>query len=233
MAEDGSVTPEKQLLKLIEEAKGGDLPGTAGPKKSGRIFAPRQWIGSALGRLAFWKRSAKKRAVAPKKFKWSMETLNRLLGLAVAAAFAYLVWDVGSSAVALRHPPNFALQSEKAAAGAGQEMASLKDAGFYLQQISARDIFQDESKAVKRKQKQEEGKKPSVIIEEQQKNLAEDFALVGISWSSNPDAIIEDKVSRRTHFVKKGSTIGAGIKVEAIFKDKVVLSFEGEEFELR
>ena len=165
MAEDGPVTPEKQLLKLIEEAKGGDLPGTAGPKKSGRLFAPRQWIGSGLGRLAFWKRSAKKRGAVRRKFKWSMGALNRLLGLAVAAAFAYLVWDVGSSAVALRRPPHFVLQSEKAAAGARQETASLKDPGFYLQQISARDIFQDSSKVVKKKQ-QVEGKKAAVVIEE-------------------------------------------------------------------
>ena len=44
--------------------------------------------------------------------------------------------------------------------------------------------------------------------------------------------MIEDKQSVKTFFVKRGQMIGP-VKVEAIFKDKVVLSYEGEEIELR
>ena len=59
------------------------------------------------------------------------------------------------------------------------------------------------------------------------------LALVGISWSKDPDAIIEDKAHQRTFFVKRGQMVGDNIKVEAVFKDHVVLSLDGQEFELR
>jgi hypothetical protein len=58
------------------------------------------------------------------------------------------------------------------------------------------------------------------------------YKLVGISWSKDPDAMIEDTVALRTFFVKRDTLLGR-IKVEAIFKDKVVLSYEGEEAELK
>ena len=45
--------------------------------------------------------------------------------------------------------------------------------------------------------------------------------------------IIEDKAIQKTYFVKRGQTVGNNVKVEAVFKDKVVLSFDGQEFELR
>ena len=59
------------------------------------------------------------------------------------------------------------------------------------------------------------------------------LALVGISWSNDPDVMIEDTKDNRTFFLKKGQLIDNQIKVEAIFKDHVVLSYGGEEVELR
>jgi type II secretory pathway component PulC len=56
---------------------------------------------------------------------------------------------------------------------------------------------------------------------------------VGIAWSNDPDAMIEDTKTHRTFFLKKGQTIDEEIKVQAIFKDRVVLSYKGEEIELR
>ena len=56
--------------------------------------------------------------------------------------------------------------------------------------------------------------------------------LVGISWSNNPDAMVEDTKALKTFFIKRGDMIGK-FRVEAIFKDKIILSFEGEEVELR
>jgi type II secretory pathway component PulC len=72
-------------------------------------------------------------------------------------------------------------------------------------------------------------KGPSSRIIEATQNLK----LVGISWSNDPDVMIEDTQNHRTLFLKKGRLINNEIKVEAIFKDKVVLSYQGEEIELR
>ncbi len=69
---------------------------------------------------------------------------------------------------------------------------------------------------------------PSFSIPEATKHLK----LVGISWSSAPYAMIEDTTASRTFFVKTGEIIGE-IRVQAIFKDKVILSHAGQEIELR
>ena len=50
--------------------------------------------------------------------------------------------------------------------------------------------------------------------------------------NSELDAMIEDTQALRTFFVKRGQMLGQ-VKVEAIFKDKIILSCDGEEAELR
>ena len=62
--------------------------------------------------------------------------------------------------------------------------------------------------------------------------VTQHLRLAGISWSDDPDAMIEDTRTKRTLFVKRGGMIGK-IKVQAIFKDKVVLFYDGEEIELK
>jgi type II secretory pathway component PulC len=57
--------------------------------------------------------------------------------------------------------------------------------------------------------------------------------LVGIAWSNDPEAMIEDGKNKRTFFVKRGQTLDDEVKVVTIFKDKVILTFKGKEFELR
>src|SRR3989338_4347464 len=64
--------------------------------------------------------------------------------------------------------------------------------------------------------------------------LTKNLRLVGISWSADPDVMIEDTNMQRTFFLKKGQVMeNINVKVEAVFKDKVVLSCDGEEAELR
>ena len=55
--------------------------------------------------------------------------------------------------------------------------------------------------------------------------------LVGISWGNEPLAMIEDAESTRTYFVKKGAEV-KGMKVQEISKEKVTLTYEGQEAQL-
>jgi len=99
-----------------------------------------------------------------------------------------------------------------------------KTVSFYTEKISERDIFRMGLKP-----------KEPVFVEEPSSKAAEATAslkLVGISWSDQPDAIIEDTKLNYTFFVKKGSKIG-DVKIEDIFKDRVVLSYEKELIELK
>ena len=58
-----------------------------------------------------------------------------------------------------------------------------------------------------------------------------DLQLVGIYFSEEPEVIIEDKVERKTYFLKEGQNIKE-IKVKTIRKDRVILESDGIDWEL-
>jgi hypothetical protein len=109
------------------------------------------------------------------------------------------------------------------------QMASLlKSLSYYLEKARGRDIF----KIVIKGAATDAGglaKGPSQRIIE----ATQDLRLVGISWSGDPDVMIEDTKTKKTLFLKKGQTINNEIKLQAVFRDKVVLSYAGEEIDLR
>lgn len=230
MAENGPLTPEKQLLKLIEGKGGASRSSGAAPSQSlgqGR-FSLGALRGAFFGRLSFFRRTAQKKLVSPKRRSAiSLTAVNRILAVAVFAAFIYVAGDALAAVIALQRPPNFAMKREAPDAVAAARISPLNESAYYLQKVTARDIFK-------------EGGKPSVSKEVSKGPVSVEsspatsgLSLVGISWSSNPDVIIEDKERQRTYFVKRGQVVGDGVKIEAIFKDHVVLSYEGQEFELR
>lgn len=58
-----------------------------------------------------------------------------------------------------------------------------------------------------------------------------DINLVGIISGENPQAIIEDKKTQKTYYVTKGQLIGE-FQVEDIQEGKIILSSQGQRFEL-
>ena len=104
---------------------------------------------------------------------------------------------------------------------------SFKPVAFYLEGIKKRDIF----KPSPRLQQQALGgvKKAQAKLKE----LAKDLKLVGISWGKSPKAMIRSKSKKNTYFLRQGQMIGTtGIEIKAIFRDKVIISYKGEEMEL-
>jgi hypothetical protein len=64
--------------------------------------------------------------------------------------------------------------------------------------------------------------------------LAQQLGLVGIGWSDDPDVMVENTETKKIYFLKRGERIDGLIKVEAIFEDKVILTYDnGKEMELR
>jgi len=61
--------------------------------------------------------------------------------------------------------------------------------------------------------------------------LAQNLVLLGISLGREPEAIIEDKTTNTTHFLKVGESLGQ-VRVESIAKGRVILSCGGEKLEL-
>ena len=227
MADDRQVTPEKQLLKLIEgtdQGGGGDrLLEKARLKRNALSLLS---FGALFGRLSFFKRSTQKTISRPPKFSLNFTLVNRALLTAVVVALIYVAGDALASAISLRHLPNIVPQKDPLNASAENAVSPLKEENYYLQKVSTRDIFKEYREVEPRKEKKE-------VTPADENEAIKNLSLVGISWSADPDVIIEDKSTQRTYFVKRGQMVGNNVKIEAVFKDKVVLSFEGQEFELR
>lgn len=62
--------------------------------------------------------------------------------------------------------------------------------------------------------------------------LVSTLKLVGVIWSENPQAMIEDVPSNKTYLVNTGEYVGA-LKVNKILRNSVVLGKDKEEYELR
>ncbi len=227
MAEGRQDTPEKQLLKLIEDpnAAGGSAIQQARLKHKGLgMLSLSSLRGALFGRFSFLKRTGQKKA-GSLRLSFSFSAVNKLLLGAIILFFIYVAGDTLASSVNLMHPPNFAFQKEKTAAGEPQSIGTLKEVSYYLQKVAVRDIF-------KEFRPQAANEKREVLPPDSNEKI-KNLTLVGISWSSSPDVIIEDKAQQRTFFLKQGQSVGAGAKVEAIYKDRVIVSLEGKEFELR
>lgn len=227
MADDRQVTPEKQLLKLIEgsgESGQADRPlaGARIKRNASSLLS----FGALFGRFSFFKRATQKKISRSPKFSLSFTLVNRVLLAAVVVLFIYVVTDGVASAISLTHLPNIVPQKDRLTTGSESKVSPLKEESYYLQKVSSRDLFKEYKEADAKKEKKE---MKSADENEASKNLS----LVGISWSADPDVIIEDKSAQKTFFVKRGQMVGNGVKVEAVFKDKVVLSTDGQEFELR
>ena len=227
MAQERTVTPEKQLLNLIETGsakKAGIHAGAAGHKGMS-FFSPGAW----MGRLAFFKDRLKRNrgAIA---IRMDIRFLNAALMALVAALAAYFAVSVFLGVVSLNRKPVLKIDgwTEKEDTASMRAISILKDtASYYTEKVGQRDIFKIRTKpSVAGAASYSRDQVPAITAETQR------YRLVGISWSKNPDAMIEDTSALRTFFVKRGQMLGK-VRVEAIFKDKVILTYEGEEVELR
>lgn len=222
MAENGTPTPEQQLLKLIESGKGANASPASAKARTVPSLAGIK--GALAGRFSFWKRARAKQGGPA----LDLAAVNRLLAIVAVALLAYVTFDAAASAMSLRTPPNISIADRRGATPVSErEVSPLKESSFYLEKVAARDIFKEGP----RERVEPVAAQKETVVETPE--VAGQFSLVGISWSANPDVIIENKAEQRTYFVKRGQPVGAGVKVEAVFKDHVVLSHEGQEFEIR
>lgn len=230
MAQERPLTPEKQLLNLIENPRPKDtaaLQAQTARHKGLSLLSARAWS----GRLSFSKDWLKKFLSASGKRQLDVKAINNLLGLGAAILSVCAAGNFTASIFRLRKMPYE--KSEFKGIGAADtflEGSLLKNSvSYYLEQIRQRDIFRmGPKKAEGETPEPSEPEGPSGEIIEATAHLK----LVGISWSNDPDAMIEDTKALKTFFVKRGQMIG-DVRVQAIFKDKVVLHYRGQEVELR
>lgn len=102
------------------------------------------------------------------------------------------------------------------------EISKPQNYGYYYKQFSKRDIFN----APLTTDKTDTGSVGSNL-----KDATKNLILVGVILGKQPQAIIEDKVTKMTHFLNKGDSIDK-VLVKDILESKVILSSAGEDIEL-
>lgn len=227
MAQERPFTPEKQLLKLIEDPKlkPASFNSLAIKHQGLSLFSFGAWI----GRVSFFKDWFKKQFQNPQAHGFDVKIISKVLGVCILVLVFYFINNLYTSFISLKNPRNLALEAKKEdlnPVGPGDALVSKKAVSYFLEKAGQRDIF--------KMGKNRDGdtgvvfRDPSPRIIEATQHLK----LVGISWSDDPDAMIEDTKALRTFFVKRGGLVGV-VKVQAIFKDKVILSYGEEEIELK
>lgn len=248
MVQDNSeLSPEKQLLKLIEES-GGSAAAPAPPsgaakpvyakpapaavveaKPKGPAAPPALSLGALQSRVLFAKE--KNLAAFAKSFGGpiDLKKINAgLLALAVVVGGYFLVTSV-ILATRVSVMPSFSFKVDTSSnVGISKHISNLKAFTYYMEKVHGRDIFK-----IGRMMTQSAAPVlDQAAIRAAQEAVLNKFRLVGISWSDDPDAMVEETTSGTTHFMKRGQVLD-GVKVQAIFKDKVVLNYNGVEIELR
>lgn len=231
MSPDRNRTPEKELLRLIENPNSSPSIKSATIKRKGiSLFS----LSSIKAGFSFLKEKFKGEARFSHGYWIELRTINMFLKIAILGLFAYLVIDTSMLYKQIQNRVEFITTGVKSEKSSRPFVVTplLKSAPYYyLDNIRGRDIFKMGSRVIV-EDKTEKKKKTSKVVSSKIIEATQHLRLVGISWSDDPDAMIEDTKALRTFFVKRGQTIGQ-LKVQAIFKDKVVLSLDGEEIELR
>lgn len=229
MAQEGSLTPEKQLLKIIEEskAKGGEaaVETQAAKHRNMSFFSPAAW----LGRAAYFKDQFFKSFKGQGALQLDIKLVNKGLGGLIFILALYLIGNSYFSMVNLKKVvASFQIGGKNGGKPQIADVNSVlkKEPDYYIEKVNERDIF---TMLSKKKTGPEAVKE---VTQEEIAALSETLKLVGISWSNNPDAIIEDTKAARTFFLKKGQTI-SGAKIKEIFQDRVIMLYGDQEFELK
>lgn len=225
MVENEPLTPEKQLLKLIEKPKGETVAAEHVKREGKKWFS----LDALKGRLAYLK------SFSLKKWLWfrresqtsfGLRQINFILKCAVLFLTLFLGYSVIVMALELTRASNLIFRFDQKETVQPEPSPVLKDLSSYLDKVRSRDIFNVGTAAVEKAQEE-------AVKEVPPPEVKRNFSLVGIAWSENPEAMIEDVDEKRTHFMKRGQAIDDEVKVVSIFKDRVILNYKGEEVELR
>ena len=100
MAQKRSVTPERQLLKLIEDPKGKNS-ATVKTNKIKRRNLSLFSFGAWLGRASFFRRRVKKWSKESKKSTFDIKAVNRILALCILILLGYFSWSFSMSVMNL------------------------------------------------------------------------------------------------------------------------------------
>jgi hypothetical protein len=232
MAQERPTTPEKQLLDLIEDPKEQGVAPKKIKRRSFNLFS----FSAFRGRLSFLSESMHSGSFFSNALP-DIKGLNRMLKVCIALLLVYLVGNFAMSMMRLKETPEFVTRSSRASNEIPAAELLSKKISYYLEGPRSRDIFKfGDFGAQETEETEEEYEVPSPTEEvlSQAQILAQQLGLVGIGWSDDPDVMVENVETKKIYFLKRGQRIDNLIKVEAIFEDRVILTYDnGKEMELQ
>ncbi len=227
-------TPEEQLLKLIENPDAGAQaaqarPGAAKKAGAGTSFS----FGKLPGFLDYFKNSFGGKKSGAAAVAIDIKVINKILLIMLFVSVIYLIVDLfflksGQadflSQVSTSDPVYPLLED-----GNKQEPVELSS---YMDTLRTRNPF------LPPQAPQELTATPEIPVETSSQpqggglsDVLQGLKLVGVSWAKDPLAMIEDVATGKTFFVRKGQEV-KGVKVQTVLKEKVVVTYNGEEGEL-
>lgn len=201
-----SLTPEEKLLKIIEN------PGMVEKKKASPAL-------KNINALQSWLKNFDIKAAIPKRI--DIRTVNRILAVLCIVITLVLISDFLNGKFTFRKKLNKILAGTTAKNTAGKNIA--------IPEVKTEQLIADSKK---RNIFTLEPEKEKPIARSDIAGAAVELKLVGILWSDNPQAMIEDTRAQKTYLVSAGDKIGT-VNVKSILVDKVVLSKDTEEWDLR
>ncbi len=230
MVQERPTTPEKQLLDLIEDPKEQGVSPKKIKRRSFNLFS----FSAFRGRLSFLQESMQSGAFFRNALP-DIKGLNRILKVCIALLFVYLVGNFAMSRDRLKQVPEFVSKSSRESKDIPAAELSSKQISYYLEGPRSRDIFKFGDFGVPEiEENGDEVAAPTEEVLSHAEVLAQQLGLVGIGWSDDPDVMVENVETKKIYFLKRGERIDNLIKVEAIFQDKVILTYDnGKEMELR
>ncbi len=213
---DSSPTPEKQLLKLIEQPGAADQQKETLKRRGIALLSP----SVIRGKLSFFKEKTRKYLAAKKKAPLGVKGTNRILAFLTLVVAAYLATDIVNvirglkEAIALELVPLEMKDTDRTSS-----VGKLR----YVEKIGLRNVFSFKSheKIVENIIGLPVKKTPEEMMLELMKGLK--FGGVGVWPGQPPEVYIEDKEGK-THTLKVGEKIGQLTVVE-ILDDKVILGY--------
>ncbi|MFH1460788.1 MAG: hypothetical protein ABIG64_10550 [Candidatus Omnitrophota bacterium] len=219
-------SPEKRLLQIIESQEKTDDSNLSPINEAKKIVSP----SFLKAKFSFLLSRLKNIPGKSTKLKLELETINNVLQVLIVAGVIILGISVTLSFNKLNK--GIIIKDNELEANAeinlSEIVSLLKPVEYYLEKIKKRDLFSLETAAEVKKGRFKDAEEPGSWLAERVKDLN----LVGISWSQDPDAIIEDKKFEQTYFVKKGYMIDE-IEVYEVLEDRVVLRARGDKIELK
>ena len=227
-----NVTPEERLLRLIESEETG--------ARKFVFWDMRTWPGLFVPFGQRARRPARVRFAAGSILRaLTLERINRGLIVIFVSLLAGIALNMNGAQSSLKDLSS-QVGASRPRAGAGEPSASLRPLEAYVSEAEKRDLFSlvlaskpetpeaATAAPVKRAEPVQPPKPaPLEILREKAKTLK----VVGIAWGETPVAMIEDTTTRETFFLKALQSI-RGIRVKAVLKDRVILSYENAEHDL-